>query len=308
MGNRGRGRRRWSLVVPLVVSVACSSPGAQPLITASQLAPVSGPDHIVVIAMENREYGDIIGSSSAPYLNALARRSVLLTHEYAIRHPSLPNYLALTGGATFGIRSNCTHCSLRRRNIVDQLTAHGISWKAYMQAMPWPCFKGAFAGRGSHRYAKKHDPFLYYDDIRNRPFRCRRVVPFTQLQYDLDHGAPQFAWITPDQCFDMHSCPVRTGDRWLRTWVPRILGHLGPDGILMIVFDEGRSNARCCSLPTGGGHVMALIAGPGAKAGVRIRRAKDHYSLLRLIEDAWGLHRLAHAGDARTPTIWGWKA
>lgn len=268
----------------------------------------ASPSHIVVIAMENEEYGGIIGSPSAPYVNGLARRNVLLTHEYAIRHPSLPNYLALTGGSTFGISSDCTRCHLHARNIIDQLATHQISWKAYMQGMPNACYRGAFAGRAPHDYAKKHNPFMYYEDIATRMSRCRRVVPFADLASDLRHGFPRFAWISPDECFDMHSCPVRTGDRWLRGWVPRILPHLGVHGLLLIVFDEGSTGATCCSVSPGGGRVVTIIAGPGARNGLRIDREVNHYSVLRLIEDAWGLPRLAHASNAHTPSIRGWKA
>jgi len=76
----------------------------------------------------------------------------------------------------------------------------------------------------------------------------------------------------------------------------------------MVLFDEGSSDAACCSLGTGGGHVAAVIAGPGAKDSTKIRVAADHYSLLRLIEDEWGFGRLRHAADSTTPTIEGWKA
>jgi hypothetical protein len=269
--------------------------------------PPSVPEHIVVIALENKEYGDIIGSGEAPYLNVLARRHVVLTHEYAIRHPSLPNYLALTGGSTFGVRTDCTRCSVDAPNIVDQLSAAGSSWKAYMQRMPEPCFRGAYAGTPPHDYAKKHDPFMYFRDIRRDRARCHRVVPFRELGPDLETGLPDFVWITPDDCFNMHSCAIARGDRWLHRWIPRILPALGAGGIVMVVFDEGTSDAGCCGLGAAGGHVAAIIAGPGAAERVRIRQDTSHYSLLRLIEDAWGFDRLAHASDRSTPTIEGWR-
>jgi hypothetical protein len=193
---------------------------------------------------------------------------------------------------------------------VDQLAAHHISWKAYMQSMTGACSDAAFAGFGEHIYAKQHDPFMYFRDIRDRPARCAHVVSLHPLATDLAGHLPRFAWITPDLCHDMHSCPIEDGDRWLRSWVPRILPRLGADGILIVVFDEGTSDAGCCprSVAGGGGHVMAVIAGPGAGSGVRLRQPTNHYSILRLIEDAWSLPRLHHAADARTPTIWGWKA
>src|SRR2546427_6792234 len=86
------------------------------------LAPVVGRSaNIVIILMENHSYGQIIGSSSAPYINSMANQGVLLTRSFGIRHPSLPNYLALIGGSTFGIRTNCTNCSVNKTNLVDQL-------------------------------------------------------------------------------------------------------------------------------------------------------------------------------------------
>lgn len=261
-----------------------------------------------MIALENKEYPQILGSGEAPFLDSLAARNVLLTHAFAIRHPSLPNYLALIGGSTFGVRTDCTRCSVDETNLVDQLAAAGFSWKAYMQRMPGPCFRGAVAGTWPHQYAKKHDPFMYFRDIRESRARCHRIVPFRQIRADLDAGLPRFAWITPDDCFNMHDCPIARGDRWLRRWVPRILPSLGTNGSLIVVFDEGSSDAGCCGLGAGGGHVPAIIAGPGAADRVRIRGDADHYSLLRLVEDAWGFDRLAHASDRSTPTIEGWSA
>ncbi len=263
--------------------------------------------HVVVIVMENKEYGSVIGSRHAPYLDKLARHHVLLTRYDAVTHPSLPNYLALTGGSTFGIHSDCTTCSVKGRNLVDQLEAHHLSWRAYMQGMPRACFRGAIAGRFPQQYAKKHDPFLYFDDVRNDRSRCNHVVPFTRFRKRLRTGLPSFAWITPNLCNDMHSCSVATGDRFLRTWVPRILPALKPNGIVLVVFDEGVTDANCCGLMSGGGHVAAVIAGPGAKKAVKLRGSADHYSMLRLIEDAFGLSRLRNAAARATPTIRGWR-
>ncbi|TMD10949.1 MAG: hypothetical protein E6I96_16725, partial [Chloroflexi bacterium] len=67
-------------------------------------------DHIFTIVMENHAYSEIIGSSSAPYINGLASKYGLATNYAAVAHPSLPNYLALSGGSTFGITSDCTTC------------------------------------------------------------------------------------------------------------------------------------------------------------------------------------------------------
>ena len=98
--------------------------------------PAGQRSHLIEIVMENAEYGEVIGSSAAPYINGLTRRYGLATDGYAITHPSLPNYIALSSGTTGGIESDCTSCSVRATNIVDQLEAAGISWKAYLEDMP----------------------------------------------------------------------------------------------------------------------------------------------------------------------------
>ena len=259
--------------------------------------------HVVVIALENHEYGSIIGSRSAPYLNALAGKYVLLTGYDAVTHPSLPNYLALTSGATFGIRTNCFQCLIQGRNIVDQLEVAGISWKGYMESMPRACYWG-----NAYQYVQSHDPFIHYANIKSNRSRCGKIVPFTQLAADEARNAlPGFAFVTPNMCHDMHDCSVATGDAWLASVVPGILAHLGTNGVVVITFDEGTTRAGCCYYAAGG-RVATIIAGPGARLATKLSRAADHYSLLRLIEDNWGLARLRHGSCRCTPTISGWQA
>jgi acid phosphatase len=251
---------------------------------------------VAVVLMENHEYGQIIGSPSAPYVNSLASTYGLATSSYGITHPSLPNYLALTGGSTFGISSDCTSCHVGRSNLVDQLERHGISWKAYMEDLPSPCYTGSY-----HRdYAKKHDPFVYYDDVVRNPSRCHRVVPFTQLSADLRSGTlPRFVWVTPNLCHDMHDCGVATGDDWLKANLPPLLAALGPTGVLFLTFDEGTSDAGCCG-KAAGGHVATIVAGPAVVPDGEFSTGYDHYSVLRTIEAAWGLGRLRNAGCSCT--------
>ncbi len=305
----------WALALALIASVACDhgAHGAGPVGSPTGPTPGvtetagTGPPpvaHLVLILLENEEYSSMLGAKEAPYLNALADRSVLLTRYYGVGHPSLPNYLALAAGSTFGIESDCTSCHVAGPDLVDQLERNGVSWKAYMEGMPTPCYTGA----GTDDYAKKHDPFVYFDDVRNDPERCGKVVPFGELAADIaGHRLPAFAWITPDLCHDGHDCPVSATDRWLRHWVPRITGALGTDGAVILAYDEGTSEAGCCG-HAAGGHVLAVIAGPAARSGVRIATRLDHYSVLRLVEDNWGLGRLGQAACPCTPSITGWRA
>jgi hypothetical protein len=264
----------------------------------------AGPDHIVVMVFENREADTIMAPhSSAPYFRSLARGSVTLKRLFAITHPSLPNYLALTSGSTHDVTTDCTTCLVDGTNVVDQLELAAISWKAYMESMPEPCSTAAADGT----YVMKHNPFMYYTDIRDDVDRCGNVVPLRQLTLDLQAGSlPRFAWVTPNVCHDMHDCSVATGDRFLRAWVPRIVPALGSDGILVIVFDEGVTAEGCCRDQAAGGHIAGIIAGPGAGVGVSIRTKVNQYSILKLIEDAWGLRDLGETRSA--PVIDGWQA
>jgi hypothetical protein len=262
--------------------------------------PAAGPPgHIAVIVLENHEYGDVIGSRSAPYINSLARRYGLATRMYAITHPSLPNYLALIGGSTFGISDDCTDCRAGATSLVDELAAAHLSWRAYMEDLPGPCFTGAGAGD----YAKKHDPFAYFTRITRDRTHCANIVPLTRLAADERSGAlPRFTWISPNLCHDMHDCSVSTGDRFLAGLVPGLLRALGPRGLLFLTWDEGSSDDGCCKLASGG-HIVTIVAGAGARRHGRLTTPADHYSVLQTIEDLLGLRRLRGAACACTPSL-----
>jgi hypothetical protein len=290
-----------ALLTLILAGCASSQPTGTVQKTPSPKAQAKGgpPAHVAIILMENEEFADIIGSKEAPYINALARTYALAHSDFAITHPSLPNYLALTGGSTFGIDSDCTDCSVHTTSIVDQLERARLSWKAYMEDLPHPCFTGPGAGD----YAKKHDPFAYYTPITSNPARCNKIVPLAQLAEDERANAlPRYIWITPNLCNDMHDCDVATGDRFLSRLVPRLLRALGPRGLLFITWDEGSSDDGCCRLASGG-HIVTIAAGPLAKRSARLTTSADHYSLLQTIEDILGLPRLRGAACACTPTL-----
>ena len=123
-------------VVVAVASGQDSSGGG----SGSEPAPLghvarSSSSHVVVIVMENKEEQDVVGTKDAPYLTGLARRYASVSRSYGVRHPSLPNYIALTSGSTHGITNDCEDCHVDARNIVDQLEAKHISWKAYMSGV-----------------------------------------------------------------------------------------------------------------------------------------------------------------------------
>lgn len=246
--------------------------------------------------MENEEAASIVGNGAAPYINSLANGQALAANYFAISHPSLPNYLALTAGSTFGIGTDCTTCFVNSTNLSDQIEASGRSWKAYMESMPSSCFVG-----DAYPYMQKHDPFIYYDDIRTNAARCStHVVPFSQFGADLAaNTVPNFSWITPNMCNDMHDCSVATGDAWLASVVPSILGSSAfqNGGVLLITWDEGSTSAGCCG-NAAGGQVATLVIAPNVVVGLRSTINETHYSLLRTIEDAWSLSALGEAANA----------
>ena len=277
-------------------TAAAAAPASSPLpSSAAFLGAVPAFSHIFVIVMENHEYGTIIGSPAAPYINRLAASNGLATNYFAASHPSLPNYLALTAGGTFGIASDCTTCFVNATNLADQVEASGRSWKAYMEDMPTPCYLGPWSGN----YAMKHNPFVYFTDIRSNAARCAaHVVPFTQFGADMSRGqVPSFVWITPNMCDDMHDCGVATGDAWLASVVPTIITSAAfrNGGVLFITWDEGSTNAGCCA-DTWGGHVATLVISSSSISGFRSGVAENHYGLLRTIEDAFHLSHLGAAG------------
>jgi acid phosphatase len=246
--------------------------------------------HVFVIMFENHEYGDVIGNTAAPYFNELAHTYGIGTSYDGIVHPSLPNYMALTGGHTV-FTSDCQGCTTAAPSIADQVEQSGRTWRAYMETMPAPCTTSDFAG-----YAQKHDPFVHYTAIVNNATRCAaHVIPKTPLLGHLASGdIASYTWITPNLCNDMHDCPVATGDAWLKKYVTAILASPAWDAtsVIFVTFDEGESSVG------GGGRIPLIVISPRTRAGTVVSNPYNHYNLLATIEQAWGLARLGHAAGA----------
>ena len=186
VNKRHISKRYLALALALLLVSCVASPHASTVLPPPAklrlaAAPLPSFKHIFIIVMENKEYDQVLGSPNAPYLSALARKYGLATNYYGTSHPSLPNYLALTGGSTFGITSNCTDCTIVQPNLIDQLDLAGKSWKAYIESMPSPCY----VGDAPPLYRQKHNPFIYYDTVRTSSERCNKIVPFTQFSTDV---------------------------------------------------------------------------------------------------------------------------
>jgi len=298
-------------------------------------------DHVVIIMLENHSDLSIVGNPNAPKITRLAFDNAYGSAYYGVTHPSLPNYVAMTSGNNWYSNSDDPTQRFDHRNIVDQLEERGMSWKAYMQALPSAGFSGNFyptADPDAALYVIRHDPFMLYADVAGNPARRRRVVPLERLADDLRTGKlPRFAWISPDICHDMHGmsgpqCPYgndpalrRAGDEFVAQWVTRIVQSRAwtNRSVIFITTDETTYNGNkltggwlnanaCCDAPVvakgfpefpkggayGGGLVpMIVISGIGKKHFVS-NVVHSHYSVLRTIEESWGLGYLGMAADA----------
>jgi phosphatidylinositol-3-phosphatase len=183
-------------------------------------------------------------------------------------------------------------------------------------------------------YAAKHNPFVYFHSIVDDPARCdAHVVSLEELPHDLAKLAttPNYVFLTPNLCHDGHDDPciggapggLRAADEFLRHWVPLITRSeaFRRDGLLIITFDESDAKGpeaaqACCGerplpgaryLPglvgPGGGRIGAVLLGPGIKAGAVSSVPYNHYSLLRSIEQLFGLAPLGFAADPALTTF-----
>ena len=238
----------------------------------------SQPRNVFVIVMENHTPDQAL---EGPFTASLAAKYRVASNYSAIAHPSVPNYLALTSGQTWGVEDDSYHV-LPQADLGHQLTAAGITWRAYMEGLTdRGCLDSPLP------YDPGHNPFAFYGG------GCPpNVVPLTSLNSDLARGAPLFSWITPDDCHNTHNCSIRAGDDWLRETVTLITGSAAwsSDGVLFITWDEddGRADNR----------VLTLVITPG-RSHLTSSVPYDHYSLLATIEDMLGVGRLAEAANAR---------
>ena len=252
---------------PAIATSPASSPSPSPFPSLTS--------HVFVIVMENRSYSQLIGD---PYIASLAAKYGVATDYHGVSHPSLPNYLALTSGSTWGIADDGFH-ALPAGGLGAQLTGAGIEWRAYMEGMSNGCFNSPYP------YALKHNPFAYYGS------QCPpQVVPYSDLGADFAGSVPRFVWITPDLCHDGHDCSSTVAEAWLARTVPIIQATDAwkQGGLLFITWDEGEDSANS---------VLTLVIQPSPLLHQSSRRY-DHYSLLATIEDELGVPRLGQAATA----------
>ena len=285
------------LLLPVVAMPGSASASANNPAAATLTAPIS---HVFLILMENHGYNQVWNTSSTPYTTALAKAYTYASNYHAITHPSLPNYLDLYGGSNYGITTDCSpssSCHVKANHLADNLAAKGRTWKFYQESMSSLCEL-----RSSGTYAPKHNPVIYFDDIRLNAARCKsHVVYLSYLWTDLATAAttPNYSFITPNLCNDDHDCSVATGDKWLKAHVPTILKSPActfTKCLVIVTWDEDGGSS--------GNHVLTIFAGSGAKTGGYVSALSyNHYSLLRTVEYIFGLPTQTTRDAAAKPMI-----
>jgi hypothetical protein len=322
-------KRRLLLAAVLVLTagLTISLAGAT---TSSAGGHVKNFKHIFVIMMENTGIEALQGNTNAPWINQAMQTYAVAGNYYGVTHPSQPNYIASTAGTTAGVPDD-NDVTVNLPNIVDQLEAKHHTWKAYMQGLSL-CTTKLDHACGNQLYERKHDPFVSFADVQSNPARMANIVDFSQLATDLaskdGKAVPDFAYISPDQCNDMHGrggggpsdpCDfsneqqlIAAGDTFLKNTVNAITSSKAWDGesVIFITWDEsdftgsptdfGFGDTRgCCDANPGGGHVLTLVIQRNqSKDPTASYQLYNHYSMLATIEDSWNLGCLAFTCDA----------
>jgi len=249
---------------------------------------------VMIVILENKDYQDVM---DLPFMSKLAREGANLIRFFAETHPSLPNYIALTSGSLHGLNSNSGEI-IDVSHIGDLLEAKRMTWQVYAEGFPGDCFTGAKKGN----YVRRHVPFLSYRNVVSDPARCNKIVEASQLRTDIQKGGlPDYALFIPDIKNSGHDTNLKHVDQWLaRTFSPLIQNaQFMKDMLLVVTFDEGSSSKD--------NHIYTILLGDSVRAGSVSSVTYNHYSLLRTIEDAFGLGTLGENDASATPIMGIWK-
>ncbi|MHB8187295.1 MAG: alkaline phosphatase family protein [Dermatophilaceae bacterium] len=246
---------------------------------------------VLVFIEENHSLSQM--KSDMPYAFGLARRFGYATNYTAIRHPSLPNYIAIAGGQTYGITNDDKPSAnpVGGVSVFGQAVAAGKTVAVYADGMPKSCA----TSDGGSGYAVRHNPWAYFTNERDI---CQRYdVPVDRLLTAISDGAlPNVGMVIPNVCNDAHDCPLGTADTWFKGWMTKLFD--GPDwrsGHLAVVLtaDEDDKSA--------GNQVLTVVIHPSQKANV-VTAPLTHYSLTRLYEEVAGVSFLFNAASAPSMT------
>ena len=288
-GLTGHAGRVLAFTVALLVGLGLLATGGS-VLHASRLTAAAGPPHVMMLVEENHSYGSIIGNSQLPYLNSLANQYGSATNWWGVNHPSLPNYLSLVSGNEWGGPADTTpqDATYPGPTIVDELSQAGIGWKAYAEDMPKPCDLTDTFSPGN--YDVNHNPFMYFDSIRNNPNQCARDVPFTQFQPDLSSGqAPPFMWVTPNTQNDMHGGTYGQADAFAKNAIQAAMSGSWwqPNSFIVVTWDEG----------AGSSDQIATMVIPYGGAAKQYAGRGNHYGTLRALEELYGVGLLRNSAS-----------
>lgn len=273
-----------------------SSPASSGPDAASTDTSIGRPAKLLVVVLENHSARS--AADGMPGLAAAAARYGLATRSFALTHPSLPNYLAIAGGSTFGVRDDKLPVAhpLGGSSVFGQVLAAGKLAKTYAEGMTSAC-----QVRSSGRYAVRHNPWAYFTSPTERAGCLRYDVPAgTPTSGALHHDIagetlPTFGLLIPDLCNDSHDCSLSTADRWLHGWLSPLLasqdfrtGRLA----VVVTFDEDDHRANN-SILTAVLHQRLR----GSKVAARV----DHNALSHAVSRLVGARPLRDA--ARAPDL-----
>lgn len=260
--------------------------------TLNAQAPVK-PNHVIIIMEENYAYSEIIGSASAPTLTALSRTSYTanFTQDFAITHPSEPNYLELFSDSNQGVTADETgpdsHAPFNNCNMGSSLIQHGYTFTGYSEGQP---SVGWISGDNGE-YVTKHCPWINWIGYNTHPdtIPLKSDQPYTAFPDSSNYSTlPTVSWVIPNEDDDMHdpstpSTAISNGDAWFKTnMMPlvRWASHPANKTIVITVWDEDDGNH--------GNNIPLLVSGAMVNGG-NYSQTLNHYNLTRTIEDMYGL-------------------
>lgn len=278
------------LALPLVPAVAQTPTPPATVVdrpTGSRGA-ATAVSKLLVLVVENHSLQQM--RTQMPYTARLARRYGYATRYHGVTHPSLPNYLAIAGGDTFGVTDDAAPAThpLSGPSVFGRAVRAGSTARLYAEAMGSRCQR-----ESSGTYAVKHNPWAYFAHERRL---CRRDdVPLRRFGSDVDAGRlPAVGMVIPDLCNDAHDCDLGRADAWLRKRVRRLLA--GPDWaacrLAVVITADEDDGAH-------GNRVLTVVAHPDLRHVV-VRGRLTHYSLSRSYAEVAGVPPLRHAADSRS--------
>jgi phosphatidylinositol-3-phosphatase len=301
--------RIWALIVGVMAfTVAgCSSGGLSGNSgngSSGGSATIPQVQHVLIVTLENANFGDVIGTQNMPYLQSLLTKGALASQYFANSHPSLPNYFIMTTGLAITNDDNFSGV-VTSDNAARELTAASKTWKAYAESIPSQGYLGGDQGF----YLRHHNPFSYFIDVQQNLSAAGNIAPFSQFSADLSSGnLPNYSFIIPNAEDDAHSCSdgsltncslssrLQTADQWLQNNIAPLLAdsRFQQSGLLVITFDESADDAT-----NGGGHVVTILLGTHVKPGYTGNKATyDHRSLLSLSMKALGVPTIPNGADS----------